>query len=300
MGNPIYLIHDKAAVDITVSKSVSGGLSERRSTMQFKTLDEFNREFFTVPTRPGGSSIQARREAGKPAVESEIAMPAAQREAVMSAQQSECTRTVEKKPKARTPDAAQTKARTPDAARPRKAKTSSFISTSSIMLYLVVLVFLFAAITSQNHSFFNVTTSSMHDEIPKGSMILVRRTDPQSLEVGDNITFMREWDTSVTHKIVHIYEDFPISGARGFQTKGNNNANPDSLVVREENLIGKVVFTLPGIGTAVSLLAENIYIVYTIFVLFLALTITLRVKRIRTNKTGPKGRNSIAERNETT
>ena len=156
-------------------------------------------------------------------------------------------------------------------ASPKKPK---FVLISDILFYLAILVILISALPSSNggaprpimgYSYFTVLTSSMQGEIPKGSFILVRQTDPQKLKTGDNITYMLNWNTSVTHKIVSIYENYKNSGARGFQTKGINNASPDDEIVYEKNVVGKVALVLPVVGAVISFLGANIYIVFIFF-----------------------------------
>lgn len=163
---------------------------------------------------------------------------------------------------------------------------SHFALLSDILFYLAVVLVLVTVLTPDQHngapktifgySYFSVVSRSMQDEIPKGSFILVKNVDPQNLTVGDTITYMRDRNTSVTHKIVDIRENYNKSGALGFQTKGVNNANPDSDIVYEANVVGKVIFVLPGLGTAMTYLGTNIYIVCIIFGLCVVISFCLR------------------------
>ena len=126
--------------------------------------------------------------------------------------------------------------------------------------------------------YFTVLTSSMQDELPKDSLILVKQAHPQSLKIGDNITYMRDGGVSVTHKIIDIYEDYRDGGARGFQTKGTNSAAPDKDIIDEANVVGKVVFSIPAIGAAMSYLRENIYTALIILLLLTGLLFFVRKK----------------------
>lgn len=126
------------------------------------------------------------------------------------------------------------------------------------------------------YSSFTVLTASMQEELPKGSFILVKHTEPDELEIGDNITFTRDASTTVSHKIIGIYENYENSGTRGFQTKGVNNSNPDKDIVFGDSVIGKVVFVLPNAGFVLSYLSENIYVIYIIFGLLVILSILIR------------------------
>ena len=158
-------------------------------------------------------------------------------------------------------------------------RPSALARASYILLCLAVLIALFAVLTSSKYSFFNVLTSSMQGEIPKGALILVHQTDPQELEVGDNITFMRGWKTSVTHKIEEIYENYQTSGARGFQTKGVNNMSADMEIVHEDNVVGKVIFVIPAAGAAASMVITHSYIVFIIIGLSIILSLAVYIKR---------------------
>jgi len=126
------------------------------------------------------------------------------------------------------------------------------------------------------YSYFAVMSNSMQNEIPQGSFILVKHVDPQGLRVGDNITYMTDRTTSVTHKIVGIYENYNSSGARGFQTRGVNNENPDRDIVYEAFVVGKVVLVLPVVGAILSSLDENVFLVFLIFGICVFLSFLLR------------------------
>ena len=164
-------------------------------------------------------------------------------------------------------------------------KRGIFTIISDSLFYMAILMILFYALTTgtdgtpkviMGYSYFTVLTSSMQDEIPKGSFILVKQTDPQSLQEGDNITYMRDRSTSVTHKIVEIHENYQNSGARGFRTKGVNNINQDREIVYESNVVGRVILTVPALGAAISYLGANIYIVFIIFGLCTILSFCIR------------------------
>jgi signal peptidase len=167
-----------------------------------------------------------------------------------------------------------------------KKNHALFAAISDILFYLAIFtVMLSILISGENegeprmfmgYSYFTVLTFSMQDEIPQGSFILVRRKEAGELKTGDNITYMRDVNTAVTHKIIDIYDNYENSGAKGFQTKGVNNVNPDKDIVYESNVVGKVVFVLPGAGAAMSYLRENIYIAFIGFGLFIVLSFLIR------------------------
>jgi len=165
-------------------------------------------------------------------------------------------------------------------------KRRLFTAISDMLFSLAIAMILFVVLVPGtddgtpksifNYSYFTVISPSMQDEIPQGSFILVKYTDPLELMPGDNITYMSDRSTSVTHKIVEIYENYDSSGARGFLTKGVNNHNPDRDVVYEADVVGKVIFVLPVLGVVLQFLSENVFLVFIIFGLCVLLSFLLR------------------------
>jgi len=167
-----------------------------------------------------------------------------------------------------------------------KKKRGLFTAISDMLFSLAVIMILFIVLvpgsndgtpkTIFNYSYFTVVSPSMQDEIPQGSFILVKNIDPLALTTGDNITYMADRSTSVTHKIVGIYENYDNSGTRGFQTQGVNNPNPDSEIVYEANIVGKVIFVLPAAGVVLSYLNENVFLIFILFGLCVLFSFFLR------------------------
>ena len=142
-------------------------------------------------------------------------------------------------------------------------KKKIFIAIMAILFLLVLFFGAFAANSNNffGYSFFSVLSNSMYGEIPKGSLIVVRQTDPQLLKTGDNITYKRDSNTTVTHKVIEIYENYNDSGTRGFQTMGINNTNPDTGIVYAKNIIGVVSFCIPMLGSVLTYIADKIGII---------------------------------------
>jgi signal peptidase len=116
----------------------------------------------------------------------------------------------------------------------------------------------------------------MQNEIPKNSFILVKHINPNDLVVGDNITYKRDQNMTVTHKIIEIYENHENSGARGFKTKGTNNANPDKEIVSAVNVVGIVSFSVPEVGAVIMYLENNLHVVIIIFGLCMLFSFSIR------------------------
>jgi signal peptidase I len=99
---------------------------------------------------------------------------------------------------------------------------------------------------------------------------------------------MKNGVTSVTHKIISIYENYGGDGTLGFQTKGVNNTDPDPAIVQQANVIGKVIFVLPVMGTILASLAANVYVVFLIFGLCILISFCLRSVFVETAGNQPR------------
>lgn len=136
-----------------------------------------------------------------------------------------------------------------------------------------------------NYSFMRTLTGSMEPAIPVHSFIVTEAVDPESLQVGDIITF-RSTESKLegalnTHRITSVYEE---GGQLMFHTKGDANAVEDSEPVSSINVVGKVVFISAALGTVVSLFSNPlIFFPFVVVPLVLLLGFEL-VKLVKSTK----------------
>lgn len=124
---------------------------------------------------------------------------------------------------------------------------------------------------------FTVLSGSMEPTFKTGSLIYVRKVDPETLEAGDIITYvLDERLTVATHRIVEVIPDgmtldregnvvaidtTPVTDASGnvisevkreyhirFRTKGDANDNVDGTPVLDSNVVGSPLFSIPYLG----------------------------------------------------
>lgn len=91
-----------------------------------------------------------------------------------------------------------------------------------------------------------VATGSMEPAIQVGDVVIVCRADPDKLQVGDIIRYRCDGYT-VIHRIV-ARQDGVDGQALSFTTQGDSNNGPDTAPVSPEQVMGKVVLTVPKVG----------------------------------------------------
>ena len=190
-----------------------------------------------------------------------------------------------------------------------KKRVNPFTVIADTVFFILIIAALILAVTYINtgeakpffgYSYYTVLTSSMQDEIPQGSLILTQRTNPKELNVGDNITFLRDYDTHITHKIVEIYDNYQDQDIMGFKTKGVNNSLDDEQIVLESEILGKVIHVYPTLGESVSAIGSEAVVIFIVFgalaVLYIILRLTMKRPQrddVPKEKNVPKGTMSL-------
>lgn len=110
-------------------------------------------------------------------------------------------------------------------------------------------------------SIYTIATGSMTPNINQfDAVINMRIDDPKDLKVGDVITFRSSSPTSIgmtiTHRIKAITED--TDGNVCYVTKGDANPVADELCAKYNNVIGKVIIRIPGLGHIQRFLASGV------------------------------------------
>ena len=127
---------------------------------------------------------------------------------------------------------------------PKKAKKIwDAVTTVLVVLVVIFAVFLMGS-RLMGLQVFNVISGSMEPTYSVGDLVYVKTVDPDSVKVGDPITFVLNEDLVVaTHRVVAI-----DSVNRQFTTKGDANETADASPVHFNNLIGVPVFAVPLLG----------------------------------------------------
>ena len=113
-----------------------------------------------------------------------------------------------------------------------------------IVILLIVSVF---PITG-NYKMMIVQSGSMEPAIKMGSIVMVKPVD--DYKINDVISFGEATKTKAptTHRIY----DMKVQGGEPiYITKGDANDAPDTKEIRKEDIVGKVLFSVPFVGYAV-------------------------------------------------
>lgn len=93
-----------------------------------------------------------------------------------------------------------------------------------------------------------ILTGSMTPTYPAGTLVIVRPANPDTLVIGDPITYQIESGKPavVTHRIIAITS--VSDGTRTFTTQGDANNTADAKPVLSVQVRGKVWYSIPYLG----------------------------------------------------
>jgi signal peptidase I len=90
-----------------------------------------------------------------------------------------------------------------------------------------------------------VGSGSMRPTMDAGDIVIIAKTNTDSLKVGDVIQFRVEKEVSVMHRLIRIEE---VAGKKQFITKGDANGTADPNPVLPENVMGRKLANIPRVG----------------------------------------------------
>ena len=89
-----------------------------------------------------------------------------------------------------------------------------------------------------------IASASMEKELCVGDIAIVKKCNANDVQVGDIIEYQKK-DFTIIHRITQKTQR---KGQFYFITKGDNNKSPDADEVKENQLIGKVIFRVKYLG----------------------------------------------------
>ena len=164
----------------------------------------------------------------------------------------------------------------------------AFAFILSIILLLIVSTFPI----SGNIKVMIVQSGSMEPTIKTGSIVLTKPM--KDYKVEEIITFkVRNSEYPITHRIKDIGA---IEGEKYYITKGDANEEEDQLEIRENDIFGKVLFSVPFLGYAVNFAQKPIG--FAMIIIIPALVIIFDevkkiIEEIKKNKKKKEENNSL-------
>lgn len=142
----------------------------------------------------------------------------------------------------------------------------------AVALLLIVSVFPIPG----NYKVMTVLSGSMEPTIKMGSVVVIK--PQEEYKVGDVITFGSYSKTKppITHRIYQIKE---VNGKKVYITKGDANNAPDNREVKEKDILGRVIFSVPYFGYLASF-AQKPYGFATLIIIPAILVIADQIKVI--------------------
>lgn len=136
----------------------------------------------------------------------------------------------------------------------KTAKTLWNVITSLIALIVVALAIMLYGVKLFGLIPLRVLSGSMEPQYKTGSMIYIKKAQPQDIKADEPITFyMSDGKTLATHRVVKVDTENNC-----FYTKGDANDIIDPQPVPFSKLIGKPVFSIPDLGYIASFISSSV------------------------------------------
>ena len=129
---------------------------------------------------------------------------------------------------------------------------ADFVSTF-ITTVIVIVAVAIVAMRLMGWNMYSVDSYSMTPAYPINSLVVVRPVEPETIQVGDVITYVFNEDgVLVTHRVTEIDRS-----SETFTTKGDANETADASPVLWGNVVGKVVIGVPRLGSLLRVLTSD-------------------------------------------
>ena len=139
------------------------------------------------------------------------------------------------------------------------------ISFSCIIIIFLLFNVIMTQLNANNENYrpfisiYTIVSPSMTPVIEVYDVVVnVKVNRAENIEIGDIITFKSKSSLSegltITHRVIGI--DKQTNGNIRFITQGDNNSEPDANYVEFENIIGKEILIIPGLGNLQFLLSS--------------------------------------------
>ena len=166
----------------------------------------------------------------------------------------------------------------------------TLINTISVLIIAAAVVILCLVVFTKQgevpniggYTVFRITTGSMKPSYDTDTLILVKKTDPSEIQVGDVISFYSSdpaLDGAVnTHRVTKIEQD---GTEWKYTTKGDANNVPDQYGTDSEALIGKVVASSLLLGKLARLVSNPLIFIPVILIPLAVILISNMISTVK-------------------
>lgn len=135
------------------------------------------------------------------------------------------------------------------------------VQTLLLIAVVAIIAALFSAIVFFDMNPYVIVSGSMEPELPVGSLCMIDCQQKEPDE-GDIISY-KAGDSVITHRVVEVTDE-------GYVTKGDANDSRDPGVVKQKQVFGTCVFSIPKAGYAVMFLRslKGIVLIITFVICF--------------------------------
>lgn len=136
----------------------------------------------------------------------------------------------------------------------RLKKVGTVAATALLGLVLALVAAIVVIPQARGGASLIIETGSMRPTIQPGDLVIVRAVQPETLNIGDIITYATQ-DKLITHRII-AFEGY--GNDRRIITQGDAN-NSEDAPIQAAQVRGVVDYTIPRIGLALPWLGEHVW-----------------------------------------
>lgn len=115
--------------------------------------------------------------------------------------------------------------------------------------------------TFMGYSIATVKSESMLPILEVDDVIITNKQDRYRI---NDIVVYKVWKIHVVHRVINKYN---VDGVTYYTTKGDNNELRDKKQSTTNNIVGKVIYILPGFGTYIQCISYTTIVVIVAFII---------------------------------
>lgn len=136
----------------------------------------------------------------------------------------------------------------------KKSKKYNILNVIALCIFSILILNLIATKSDKLFKIigfrtYTVLSGSMEPEFYPGDLVMTQHKDKANIKINDIVTFRDNEGIVITHRIIDETDE-------GYITKGDNNKVNDTDVLKEDNIIGEVKFSIPKVGYVMNLLSD--------------------------------------------